>query len=276
MSTAAVMMVKDELDVIEHVIAHLTDHVDVIYVSDNASKDGTLAWLEDVGVHEYPVRLKHDPDPAYFQSIKTTAMAMRAFEDGHQWVVPCDADEVWYADGRPIKDFLDGLAPDIQIVAAELLHHFPTALDPPARDLVGVGDVPGAETIVDAFRLTPEPNPFKRIGYRKRAASNLGKVIEAGNHDATTRGTALRTSGLHVRHYSWRTVEQFVRKIRNGEAAYAATDLPETTGDHWRKFAGKPDKAIADHFWLWFYFNDPEADDSMMFDPVTPFLGGRS
>lgn len=84
----------------------------------------------------------------------------------------------------------------------------------------------------------------------------------------------MRTSGLHVRHFSWRTVEQYVRKIRNGELAYAATDLPETTGRHWRAFAGKKDSAVADHFWEWFYFNDPEADDSMMFDPVTPFLGG--
>ena len=35
--------------------------------------------------------------------------------------------------------------------------------------------------------------------------------------------SALVAGGLVIRHFSWRSEEQYLRKIRNGQAAYAAT-----------------------------------------------------
>ena len=35
-------------------------------------------------------------------------------------------------------------------------------------------------------------------------------------------------------------MEQFVSKVRNGAAAYAATDLPPEAGAHWRQY-GDPE-----------------------------------
>ena len=265
------MLVKDEADIIADTLAHLFEHVDWIYVSDNGSSDATRSIVDSFPA----VTLIDDLEIGYWQSYKTTALAMCASEDGHSWVVPCDADELWYvaADpGRRIADFLAGQAPDVQMVSAELYNHVPTDLDP------NKGTV------------------FQRIGWRKRERGALPKtacrlhpslVIHAGNHHATYDGPALRVGGLCVRHFSWRSAKQYVRKIRNGIVAYAATDLPEGTGLHWRMWqrvyeeSGSTleeianhslrllgDEVLEEHFRVWFSARDPEVHDEMIYDPA--------
>lgn len=251
MSVCAVMLVKDEADIIDYTIEHLTGQVDAIIVADNGSTDGTYEEL----VVNPAVTLVRDTEVGYWQDRKTTALAQAAFAQGHEWVLPCDADEFWYApDGRPISDFLNGTAPDVRVVTGALFNHLPTALDDPE-----------------------ESNPFRRIGWRQRSHGALGKVcarltpdlqIHMGNHSASFDGRGLTVPGLALRHYSWRDEEQYVRKIRNGERAYAATDMPEQIGGHWRMFAGADDDAIRDHFRRWFHADNPEADPSLMFDPA--------
>jgi len=93
-------------------------------------------------------------------------------------------------------------------------------------------------------------------------------TILDGNHGAATTGTALRVGGLCVRHFSWRTREQYLRKIRNGAAAFAATDLPADTGAHWRVWDDALDEAIMEHFDTWFYASHPERDDALILDPA--------
>jgi hypothetical protein len=279
------MLVKDEADIVGYTVEHLLGQVDHVIVADNGSTDGTKDILgriqESVSDGGFRLTLIDDDNPAYYQSQKTTELAMLALDAGHSWVVPCDADEWWYAtDGRRLADFLDGLAPDVQIVDAPLYNHLPTALDPPAEcdHCRSSGIEPGLAGVpcrVCAGEV--RPNPFARLGWRKREHGALGKVaarlrpdliIEAGNHGATTAGTALRSSGFVVRHFSWRSPEQYVRKIRNGERAYAATDLPPQLGVHWRMWEGVPDEALADHFRTWFWSADPTADSSLIYDPA--------
>lgn len=261
MSVCAVLLVKDEDDIIEHTLRHLKSQVDHVIVADNGSTDRTSGILQRLSMEDEAwLDYRRDPEVGYYQADKTTALAMEALERGFRWVLPCDADEYWYApDGRPIRDWLDGLAPDVQIVRAALFNHVPTILDPP----------------VDS--------PFERIGWRKREPQELrfGKVccrtrldlqIQMGNHDARTGGTALEAQGLAVRHYSWRSPEQYVRKIANGARAMAATDLSEGTCLHWRMH-GDPDEPgyvprVAAHFHEWFFSRDPDADTSLVYDPA--------
>lgn len=255
MSVCAIAMVRDEEDVIESFVRHMLANVDEMIVADNISADGTRPILDRLA-DEFPqFSVVDDPQLAYLQSRKMTALAMAAMKKGHKWVVPCDADEIWYAtDGRPIADYLAGIGPDVQIVKADLYNHIPSSLDDDA-----------------------ETNIFRRIGWRQRQHGPLGKVacrlhpelvIHAGNHGAYLPGSSLSVGGMVIRHFSWRTAEQYLRKIRNGQEAYAATSLPETTGAHWRMFNGATDEAIMNHFRQWFFIEDPAADDSLIYDPA--------
>lgn len=257
MSVAALVLVKDEEDIIEDVVCHLAYHVDEIIVRDNMSTDGTLEKLQ-VLKESFTDMLDvaTDEEIGYWQSRKMTQLAQYALSKGHTWVVPCDADECWYVGAdieRRIADYLAGLAPDVHIVRASLYNHIPTSRDDE--------------------RL----QPFKRIGWRKRERAPLHKVacrlhpslvIEAGNHAARYAGAALASDGLVVRHFSWRTPEQYVRKIVNGLAAYAATDLPDSLGIHWRMWEGSSKEEIVNHFRTWFYSYRPEEDDSLIYDPA--------
>lgn len=253
------MLAKDEADIIEPVLRHLDANCDGIIVADNGSTDGTFEIVSRLREELPGLELRGDGDPAYRQSAKTTALAMAALEQGYGWVVPCDADEVWHAnDGRRLGDYLDGVAPDVQIVEAPLYNHLPTAIDPDVE------------------------NPLRRIGFRQRQHGQLPKVacrlrpdleIGMGNHSARTSGTALAAGGLSVRHFTWRTPEQYVRKIRNGYLAYAAAG-PELAGygGHW-KLHGDPadptfDERVAAHFYEWFHSARPYADASLIWDPA--------
>lgn len=255
MSTAAVMLVKDEEDIVADTVRHLLGQVDAVIVSDNASTDGTREKLD--AIHDPRLTVLDDPEVGYWQSRKTSGLALLALGMGHRWVVPCDADEFWYAtDGRRIADFLAGITPDVYVVDALLYNHFPTGRDPKPASVIP---------------------PFARLGWRLpqhgalpkvacRAATDL--VIEAGNHGASYSEPVLRGGGLALRHYSWRTPEQYVKKILNGTRAYAATDLPDDVGNHWRMWGPDPDpERIAFHFWRHFYYRDPVAD-GLVFDPA--------
>lgn len=258
MSVAAVMLCKDEADIVGYTVGHLCGQVDHVYVADNGSTDGTKDTLgalqETLGTDR--LTLIDDGTVAYWQSRKTTELADLARDCGHAWVIPCDADEWWYTtDSRRLADFIAGLAPDVAIVAAPMYHHLPTRLD-----------------------AAHEINPYRRINWRRRERGVLPKVacrllpgltIHAGNHGAEYGDTPTLTSaGFEIRHLSWRDADQYVRKIRNGEAAYALTDLPDDVGAHWRMWEGIPDEAIAAHFAAAFTVDDPALDDTLVLDPV--------
>lgn len=259
MSVCAVMLVKDEADIIGVTLRHLLWHVDHVIVQDNMSTDGTGALLNAVAEADPRITVLEDDEVGYYQSIKTSSLALRAFHMGHEWALPCDADEIWYtADGRAIRDYLAGVAPDVRVIQAQLFNHLPTGEDDP-----------------------DDENPVTRIQWRQREPAPLFKVcartgpdlfIEMGNHSAKFDGHGLTVGGLRIRHFSWRSADQYVRKIRNGQAAYAATNMDESVGAHWRMFSEVDDQGIRDHYFRWFCPADPTAAE-LMHDPA-PVQGG--
>ncbi len=106
-----------------------------------------------------------------------------------------------------------------------------------------------------------------------------GLEVEAGNHGVTIDGERPRlvAGGLRVNHYSWRSPAQYGRKIRNGARAYAATDLPEDVGVHWRMWGDpeSPDleERAAEHFRRYFHACCPprapgsEDNGGLIYDP---------
>lgn len=232
MTVALIAMVKDERDIIEHFLRHAATQVDQILIYDNASTDGTRDVLADVSA-SLPLVWFDDPEVGYQQSAKMTHLAQIARKNGHEWVVPCDADELWFAPGQHLGAFLSNLGPVALFSSAQLLNHVGTLLDD--------------ET---------EPNPVRRLRWRLREVNPLPKVacrvdpslrIGMGNHDAQRAGQTWASGRqtvageLVVHHYPWRSEAQFLRKITNGVRAYAAApELGDDFGNHWRSF-GMPD-----------------------------------
>ncbi|MES2867613.1 MAG: glycosyltransferase family 2 protein [Actinomycetota bacterium] len=248
-ATVGVCRCKDEVDIIAFTVKHMLTQVDRVIVEDNGSTDGTLQALSDLDVD-----VLHDATVGYYQSAAMSRLAeIAARRHDAAIVVPFDADEAWYS---PFGRVADVLAEHPgAIFTAELYDHVATARD---RD---------------------DANPLARIGWRRREPACLPKVavrprpsvtIHQGNHGADFGATI--GGLLVVRHFPYRSAEQFVSKVRNGSAAYAATDLPEDAGKHWRDYgrlldAGGP-AAVGDVFRAWFWSPAPELDATLTFDPA--------
>lgn len=265
---AAVTMVRDELDVLPSTLAHILDQVDLVFVADNGSIDGTREHLRSVAEQNDRLVVLDDLDPRYLQSEKMTRLAHLAGMAGASWVVPFDADEVWYSPFGRIGDVLTGIAEQWLTVRAPVFDHVATAQDP---------DV---------------PDPVRRMGWRRSTANPLPKVaarirpdlvIEQGNHGARFDGGAtVYDPVLVVRHFPYRSVEQLVRKVRNGAQAYRAAgdELPSSMGAHWRQWGdlldAQGEEAIADLFRTWYWRDDPttsverwgEILEPLLFDPA--------
>lgn len=217
-------------------VLHMADEVDFVLVADNNSTDGTREILA-----ELDITVIDDPETGYYQSRQMSALAEKAAGLGADWIVPFDADELWFAPHR-ISRTLGELAANVGVVTAEVFDHRPTAVDPEGVDPF--------ETIV--WRET-EPLPLPKVAFRWQP----GAVIHQGNHGVDLPRDHRRQAGLQVRHFPYRSAEQFVRKARNGAAAYRATDLPTHIGAHWRQYGdlldryGEPalEEVFRTHFW---------------------------
>lgn len=249
-----IAMVKDEADIVRATVGNMLRQVDVVLVADNGSTDGTREQLVELG----DVLVKDDPEVGYYQSRKMTALAAHAAERGASWVVPFDADEWWYSPFGRIADVLRELSAEgVGRVSAPLFDHVASAADDPELSC-----------------------PVSRIGWRRREPGKLAKVacrpllpvtIEQGNH-AVSYPLRDAPGQLVVRHFPYRSAQQFVSKVRNGAAAYRATDLPDSAGAHWRSYGAilehQGEQGVVDVFTEWFYSADPEADPSLVHDPV--------
>lgn len=260
----AVSMVKDESDIIEYTIRHLfASGVDQVIVADNLSTDTTPDILARLSL-EYgdQLMLLEDDEPAYIQAQKMTKLYDIAVHGGADFVIPFDADELWCSPRGNLALDLLSVPGECDGVVVPMFNHFPTYADPFAEKV---------------------PNPFERLCYRHRPENQLPKVIvrsangvfiHQGNHSFSVENRvpfvhALR--GLHIRHFPYRSEQQFTRKAFNGAEAYKLTDLPADQGAHWRMYGQLYDRAgeagLREHFRKWFFFG-PERMSEMFLDPA--------
>lgn len=238
----AIAMVKDESDIVGTTVSHMAAQVDHVLVADNSSTDGTRELLDAL-----PCDVVDEERVGYYQSERMSELAAVARRLGAEWVVPFDADEVWLPDEGRIADVLAHMPDEAMVCHATVFDH------------VAVPD-----EALSSWRRA-EPLPLHKVACR----AVEGLMIHQGNHDASFPGVEwpLRVgNALEIRHFPYRSPEQFIRKVRNGYAAYAATDLPETTGQHWREYGRLTDEQLREHFHRWFHSSDPESD-GLIHDP---------
>ncbi len=222
----AVGLVRDEGDIVETVVRNLVAQgVERVVIADNLSTDATASVLERLA-GSLPVTVLADRLAAHYQAEKTTLLARAAARAGAGWVLPFDADEIWTAPVGTVAGWLEEC--DADVVQVPVFNHVPTE-----------GDDPG------------EPDPVRRLRWRKAEPNRLHKVVfradgrvrlHHGNHGVDRRGR--RRRGLEIRHFPYRSEEQFVRKVRQGSAALAATDLTDEVGKHWRGLGAGDDPAL--------------------------------
>lgn len=222
MTVFGISMVKNEEDIIETTIRHTLNHVDHIIIADNLSTDNTRSILDSFGTN---ITVVDDDEVGYYQSRKMTNLAHQAAEMGADWVVPFDADEIWFSPSFPtIKQHLEEEEEEVDCVIADWYHHTVTIYDDPSVS-----------------------NPFLRMRYKTQVKAAMYKIaarthpkllIEQGNHGMQKSGPFVTSkSRLECRHFPYRTPKQFCRKVTQGAAAYdGAKDLPDQMGSHWKLF----------------------------------------
>lgn len=224
-------MVKDEADILPTMIRHLlAEGVDHLIIADNNSTDGTTEHLHDFIAHGAPLTYVHDPEIGYRQSEKMTRLAHMAGAMGADWVLPVDADELWFSPHGRLCDVLATAREPVQWV--EGYYHIPHPDD-------------------DAT----ETDPVRRMRHRRQGRDcPQSKVcfryhpevwIYPGNHDVTRPG-ARGLGNVAFREFQYRSFEHFCRKLRNGKIAYdAAPELSVDLGIHWRRMGGMTDEELA-------------------------------
>lgn len=260
----AVLRVKDEVDVLGFTLEHLrVQKLDGIFVIDNGSTDGTAETISRFhercmsgpieswgpGSGNPWVMMADDPEVAYYQAAKMTGAAEFLHDlNGAKWIIPVDADELWVTRGTPLGDYFRALPDSVDCVEFNLYNHFPTSGDA-GYQLNPFLRIAGRD---------PEPAPLPKVAIRWQS----GMAIHQGNHGADGPVARVRPDCAEVRHFPWRSFEQFEKKVRNGAAAYAAAaDLPEEMGAHWRGHGRILEEhgveALRTEVWAKWFFDPP-------------------
>lgn len=261
----AVSMFKNEEDVAETVVRHLfAEGVDRVIVADNLSTDHTRDILDTIAEH-YPLTVIDDPVLAYEQDVKMSRLARRAYEAGADWVLPFDADEIWYGvnpqTGEPtrIADALSQVDAEIQVVRAFGWDHIVRDDTPLAFEVSAtMGEQVSMST---TYALSPwrraETQKLAKVAFRAHPDARM----HMGNHDVTLPGPSV-VGPLAFRHFQYRSLEQMTTKLRQGREAYEASDVHPMHGTHWRSGGLKSDAELAAE-WA-----ELCAEDGLIFDPA--------
>lgn len=205
-----VTMVRNEEDIVEDVIRHqVSQGISPILIADNNSMDKTPQILARLA-EELPIFVIQDSLDAYHQAEKMTALSRLAFRHGARWVVPFDADEMWFAEGSTVADYLNNSNLCVSNVA--MYNVYPGKSGKPAK--------------IDSTK-----QPMGKVAFRASYFALLG----IGNHTVDRSGK--RGEGLYIAHFPWRSIEQLRRKVRQGRQALEAASLPANMGSHWRALA---------------------------------------
>lgn len=217
----AVMMVKDEIDIIQHNIDYLeTQNIDHIFVANNLSTDGTGEKLSELSDKYGNITVFYDNEFAYYQADKMNQWISTCYKMGAEIIVPIDADEIWYSI-------------DSQKTLGETL-----------RDSDGDIFIAKSIDLIPTINDADSDNPIKSMCYKKKNSDSFqavafrrypGAYLEIGNHNVLNHNGKRVSNLIGIRHYQYRSFEQFYKKVINGKKVYDDTRYPDYMGSHWRK-----------------------------------------
>lgn len=219
-SVWGVCLARNEEDIIIRTVRHMLDQgLDGVIVVDNLSTDATRSLLDGLAALDPRVHVGSDAQVGFHQGGKTSYLAHLAWRAGADWVVPFDADEFWYAEDASVAEFL--ARQSATSVWCDFRNVFPTL----AEERIDLAHG-------DPVQVERHENAWLRVCFRSRRWVWVGE----GNH-ALRDSEELPVRGLHMLHYSYRSLEQYSRKVDHGVAALEAAGKDATIARHWRHWA---------------------------------------
>jgi hypothetical protein len=223
------LLCRDEEDIVGYNIAyHLSQGVDFVIATDNASRDRTPELLERFA-RQGKLHLIREPSLTHDQGPWVTRMArMAAKRFDADWVINNDADEFWLSREGSLRDALTAVPPQAESLAVP---HF-DMLPPRAAQMPFFE----AMTIRRADGKTVYGRPLQ-TNVCHRAFADIR--VADGNHFVSRKGVRIpeRTDHpLEFAHFPIRSLAQLERKIRQGSEALSANErIKPSTGGHWQK-----------------------------------------
>lgn len=231
MKLAMTLMVRDEADIIESMIRfHLAQGVDIVIVTDNGSVDGTAEILEEFE-RAGKIDLRHDPVQRKQQGETVTQMARDAYtKHNADWVLNADADEFW----APV---------DPKLTLHDVFDDIDTAIQAfvvPVIDMTGPAAHSGTglqRLIYRDNRSLAQLNAVGLIAHSTHDAAHVGNaevVVSQGNHFVSLESLGAPSQGnrIEVRHYPWRSWDQYKRKVESAGRAYESQTTLKPSPNH--------------------------------------------
>ena len=144
-----------------------------------------------------------------------------AKDNGAQWVIPFDIDEIWHAHGKTLQEAFELLDQDgVDVYKVLYTNHSITEFDEPAtspfHSMQWKWNVPTNHKSCFKFR---DGDSFVRVSNGNHLVqhngwnigANVKTVLDDYGHDKIVFGPQL----LEIRHFQWRSLDHFIKKILN-------------------------------------------------------------
>lgn len=232
------MMVKNEEDIIGYNIDWLeTQDIDHIFIANNMSTDGTKKILTEKSEKYKNITIYFDNQFAYMQGQKMNRWIRDCYEMGADIIVPVDADEIWHSKvpGKTLGQVLRENSNGDTVFEASAIDFIPTE-----------NDLESDNPLESMIYVKATSDSFQSVAFTK----NLNATITQGNHDVHHHpGNNTMLKGLiGIKHYQYRSFEQYVKKMKNGKRVYDDTNLHPSIGSHWRKMGAWNEQQFSEYW----------------------------
>jgi glycosyltransferase involved in cell wall biosynthesis len=225
MKVAALMIVRDEADVLAVNLAHhRAVGIDEFWIVDNGSTDATPDILRAASVDAH-VHVTRDDGP-FAQSSMTTQLAREAHRAGADWVLPIDADEFWVTDGRSLHEILGATDARVGALTADVVNfvqgRWVTTTTGPGslltmtrRAPASVGTSHEAQWLVEHHHAGYVETTYPR---KLVVRASPATTIRSGNHDVDgIEGSVEPTDGIVCLHAPLRARDRIAVKGLHAE-----------------------------------------------------------
>lgn len=217
----AVMLVKNEQDIIKYNIEWLeTQNIDHIFVANNLSSDNTRSILLDLKDKYSNITVFEDKQFAHEQGQKMNRWINECYDMGADIILPIDADEKWYSkvEGKTLGEVLKEFDGDY-IFEAKAIDFIPTE-----------NDLKSDNPFESMIYTKKDSDSFSSVGFTKKQGSR----ITEGNHKVLNHSGKVISHIIGIKHYQYRSFDQFSRKVKNGKNTIELSSQPSYIASHWR------------------------------------------